>query len=154
MKTDSQMIMVLNGLLADELTAIAQYIVHRDRATVRGYKRFLAYIAERIADEEKHRDALVKRILELKGTPVTSELNPVNASETVVGSLANDLSAELGAEKKYNAAICLAVELGDNATREILVKNLADEDDHIRDIEAQQYQIADMGEQSWYQAQL
>ena len=45
----------------------------------------------------------------------------------------------------YNAAIKLAVELGDNGTRELLESTLGDEEAHIDWIEAQLDQIAQMG---------
>jgi bacterioferritin len=57
----------------------------------------------------------------------------------------NDLAAEMGAIKSYNAAIKLAVEVGDNATKEMLDSILNDEDGHVDEIETQQDQIKQMG---------
>ena len=51
----------------------------------------------------------------------------------------------LGAVKSYNAAIKLAQEVGDNATKELLDSILKDEDAHVDEIETQQDQIKQMG---------
>ena len=47
--------------------------------------------------------------------------------------------------KAYNAAIKHAMEVVDNATREILEHILKDEDNHVDEIEEQQDQIEQMG---------
>jgi len=49
------------------------------------------------------------------------------------------------AVKAYNAAIKLAQDAGDNATKEILDSILKDEDSHVDEIETQQDQIKQMG---------
>lgn len=58
--------------------------------------------------------------------------------------LANDHAAELHAIESYNAAIKLAGDVSDFATRELLEGILNDEDRHIDDIEALQDQISHM----------
>jgi bacterioferritin len=63
--------------------------------------------------------------------------------------LNNDLKAEMGAVKLYNAGIKEAAELGDNGTREILEDILKEEEDHIDWIEAQLDQIKQMGIQNY-----
>ena len=57
---------------------------------------------------------------------------------------ANDHLAEEGAIKAYNAAIVVAGEVADFATREILEDILRDEDRHIDKIEELQDQIDQM----------
>jgi bacterioferritin len=49
------------------------------------------------------------------------------------------------AVKGYNAAIKLAAEVSDNATKEILDGILGDEDGHVDEIEEQRDQIEQMG---------
>ena len=51
----------------------------------------------------------------------------------------------MGAVKSYNAGIKLAVEVADNATKELLESILKDEDGHVDNIEAQLDQIKQMG---------
>jgi len=66
----------------------------------------------------------------------------------------NDWNAEAGAVKNYNAAIKLAVELGDNGTRELLESILKDEEAHIDLLEAQKDQIGQLGIQNFLTEQL
>ncbi len=58
------------------------------------------------------------------------------------------------AVRGYNAAIKLALEVGDNATKEILEHILKDEDGHINGIEEIQDQIAQMGLQIFLTTQV
>lgn len=154
MKGPGNLIDALNGLLTDELTAIDQYAPHEARAETWGYKVFVEYIAERIADERKHAKALIQRIYELEGVPDTKTRNPVHQSADLIAGLGLDLTAEQGAIKKYNAAIELAVAVGDNVTRDLLVANLKDEDDHLLDIEKRLEQIQQVQAGQWLSTQI
>lgn len=60
----------------------------------------------------------------------------------------------MGAIKQYNDAIALAVQVGDNATKEMLDKILQDEDEHVNDIEENQDQIQQMGIQHFLSTQV
>jgi bacterioferritin len=66
----------------------------------------------------------------------------------------NDLMSELEAVAAYNAAIKLAVEVGDNGTRELLEATLKDEEEHLDWLEAQRDQIEQMGLQNYLVEQL
>jgi bacterioferritin len=66
----------------------------------------------------------------------------------------NDWDAENGAIQGYNDGIKLAVEVGDNGTRELLESILKDEEDHIDWIEAQFDQIKQMGIQVYLSEQI
>jgi len=57
----------------------------------------------------------------------------------------NDRISEQEAIDKYNAAIKLCVEVGDNGTKEMLDAILQDEEDHIDYIESELEKIAQMG---------
>lgn len=144
MKGNPKLIETLNALLADELTAINQYIVHSEMCANWGYDKLHARFEKRAIDEMKHAEKLIARILFLEGTPVVSQLNPIHIGSDVAKQLENDHAAERGAIAAYNAAIQLAGEVGDFATRELLEEILQDEDDHIDKIEEQQDQISHM----------
>ena len=145
MKGSANLISILNGLLADELTAIHQYTVHTGMAYNWGYDRLARYLAKRIAAEREHADELIDRILFLEGVPIVTELNKITVGSDVPKQLASDLVSELTAVAHYNAAIASAVEVGDNATRKLLAHILEEEDRHARKIEERQYQIAQLG---------
>ncbi len=149
MKGSEKLIAALNGLLSDELTAINQYVVHAEMAENWGYGKLHKVVWERSITEMKHAEKLVERILFLEGTPIVSELKQIRIGADVEKQFANDLAAEMGAVTNYNAAIKLAVEVGDNATKEILDGILTDEDAHVDGIEERLDQIAQMGIQNF-----
>jgi bacterioferritin len=144
MKGNAQLIETLNSLLADELSAINQYIVHSEMCANWGYEKLHARFEKRAIDEMKHAEKLIARILFLEGIPVVSNLNPIHIGSDVVKQLENDHIAEEGAIAAYNAAIRLAGEVNDFATRELLEEILNDEDDHIDKIEELQDQVSHM----------
>jgi bacterioferritin len=119
-----------------------------------GYSHLSEAIEKRAIDEMKHAEKLISRIIFLEGRPTVSKLNPINIGQDVETQHKNDWSAEEGAIKSYNADIKLAVELGDNGTRDILEEILEDEEEHIDWIEAQLEQIQQMGIQIYLAQQL
>lgn len=154
MKGDERIIEKLNALLADELTAINQYIVHSEMCADWGYERLHEAIEKRAIDEMKHAEQLIGRILFLEGQPIVSNLNPMHIGADVPKQLANDWAAEEAAIRDYNEGIRLAVELRDNGTRELLGAILKDEEGHIDWIETQQGQIEQIGLQNYLVEQL
>jgi bacterioferritin len=154
MKGDEKIIGKLNFLLADELTAISQYMVQAEMCANWGYKTLSDVIEKRAIDEMKHAEKHIGRILFLEGKPVVSELNKIHIGENVESFHKNDWDAENGAIRAYNDSIKLAVELGDNGTREMLESILKEEEDHIDWIEAQLDQIKQMGIQVYLAEQI
>ncbi len=147
MKGDPKLIEVLNSLLADELTAINQYMVHSEMCDGWGYEKLHKTIEKRAIDEMKHAEKLIGRILFLEGLPIVSDLKKIHIGADVPKMFGSDHVAEADAIKAYNAAIKLAGEVNDFATREILEDILKDEDAHIDEIEEVQDQIGQMGVQ-------
>lgn len=145
MKGNAKLVRMLNELLADELTAIGQYIVHSEMCANWGYDKLHKRIEGRAIEEMKHAEKLIARILFLEGLPQVGKLNKTVIGSDIPKQLANDLKAEQGAVKMYNEAIHLADEVADAATREMLEDVLEDEDAHIDWLEAQQDQIRQMG---------
>ena len=144
MKGDTRLIEVLNQLLADELTAINQYMVHSEMCEDWGYAKLHELFEKRAIDEMKHAEKLIGRILFLEGTPVVSNLRKIHIGAQVQDQLANDHGSEAEAIAAYNEAIALAGEVKDFATREVLEVILKDEDSHIDDSEALKEQIEQM----------
>jgi bacterioferritin len=144
MKGNAKLIGVLNSLLADELTAINQYMVHSEINANWGYGKLHKTIEKRAVTEMKHAEKLIGRIIFLEGTPIVSELKKINIGADIPKQLTNDHAAEAGAVASYNAAIVLAGEVKDYATREILETILKDEDAHIDEIEELQDQVGQM----------
>lgn len=144
MKGDPKLIKTLNSLLADELTAINQYMVHSEMCDSWGYEKLHKTIEKRAIQEMRHAESLIGRILFLEGLPIVSELKKIFIGAEIPKMLEFDRKAELDAIKAYNAAIKLAGEVGDFATRELLEKILQEEDQHIDEIEELMDQVKHM----------
>jgi len=154
MKGNEQILETLNALLADELTAINQYMVHSEMCDDWGYGRLHEAIEKRAIEEMGHAEKLIARILFLEGRPIVSKLNPIAIGAEVEAQHKNDLAAEEGAVRAYNAGIRLAVEVGDNGTRELLESILKEEEVHVDWLEAQLDQIGQMGIQNYLVEQI
>jgi bacterioferritin len=149
MKGNPKVIKKLNDLLADELTAINQYMVHSEMCDNWGYGKLHEKTEKRAIDEMKHAEKLIARIIFFEGAPTVSKLNKITIGKDVEIQINNDWAAENDAIKHYNDAIKLAVEAGDNGTREILEDILEDEEAHIDWLEAQQDQIKQLSIQNY-----
>ena len=154
MKGNDKIIEHLNARLAEELTAINQYMVHAEMCDNWGYKQLAEAIEKRAKDEMKHAEKLIARILFLDGIPIVSNLNQIFIGAEVPKMHENDHGAELGAIKSYNESIRLATELGDNNTKVILESILKDEEDHIDWIEAQLDELKQIGAQNYLAQQI
>jgi bacterioferritin len=154
MKGNPKLLETLNSLLADELTAINEYMVHSEMCDNWGYEKLHKAFEKRAIDEMKHAEKLIGRILFLEGKPVVSELRKITIGEDVPRQLANDLALEMGAIAAYNKGIALATDVADNATRELLEDILEDEDAHVDAIEEKQDQIQQMGLENFLSAQV
>ena len=147
MKGNEKLLGVLNELLADELTAISQYMVHSEMCDQWGYEPLHKAIEGQAIDEMHHAEWLIQRILFLEGIPVVSNLRPITIGANVEEIIVGDQEAEQGAVKAYNAGIALASEVGDEATGDLLVTILKMEEGHVDWAERQRSQIKQMGVQ-------
>jgi bacterioferritin len=145
MKGNEKLISVLNDLLADELTAISQYMVHSEMCDNWGYEALHKVIEKQAKDEMHHAEWLIRRILFLDGIPVVSKLNPMKIGKNVPEIISGGQDAELGAIRAYNSAIGLAHELADQATADLLTEILKMEEGHVDWAERQRSQIEQMG---------
>jgi bacterioferritin len=153
-KGNEKVIERLNARLADELTAISQYMVHAEMCEDWGYEKLHGAVEERAITEMKHAEKLIARILFLEGLPIVSELNQMHIGADVEAQLKSDWQAEHDAIQEYNADIRAAAEYGDHGTHQLLKSILADEEEHIDWIETQLGQIAQMGIQNYLVEQI
>jgi len=149
MKGNEKIFALLNALLADEITATNQYILHSEMCANWGYEKLHDSIEKRAIEEMKHAEKLIARIIFLEGMPVVSKLNEIHVGSDVLKQLKNDWDAEQGAILAYNNGIRLAMEVGDNGTRVLLDSIIQDEENHIDWLEAQLDQIDQMGLQNY-----
>jgi bacterioferritin len=145
MKGNEKLLATLNELLAEELTAISQYMVHSEMCDNWGYGKLHKAIEKQAIDEMKHAEWLIGRILYLEGTPVVSKLNQMKIGPDVPAMLANDSSGEQSAIQMYNKAIPQAREVLDNGTADLLTKILLMEEGHGDWLDQQRDQIKTIG---------
>jgi bacterioferritin len=149
MKGNDKIIASLNNLLADELTAISQYMVHSEMCDNWHFAKLHTAVEERAIAEMKHAEKLIARILFLDGAPIVSSLKKINVGPNIEAQFNNDLASEMLAVQGYNDGIRLASDLGDNGTREMLSSILTAEEEHVDWLEAQIGQVRLMGLQNY-----
>jgi bacterioferritin len=149
MKGNEKLLTVLNELLADELTAISQYMVHSEMCDNWGYGKLHKAIEKQAHEEMHHAEWLIQRILFLDGVPVVSKLNPMRIGKSVLEMVNNDQEAEVAAVRAYNANIRLAREVEDQATADLLTNILKMEEGHVDWAEQQRAQIEQLGLQNY-----
>lgn len=145
MKGNAKLIKSLNELLADELTAISQYMVHSEMCDNWGYEKLHKAIEKQALDEMHHAEWLIQRILFLEGTPVVTRLNPMKIGKNVREMVSSDQEAEAAAIRSYNTAIALAGDVADESTADLLTTILKMEEGHVNWAESQRVQIDHMG---------
>lgn len=155
MQGDKNIIGILNKLLAGELTAVDQYLIHGEMYADRG----LAHLAEKSLHESEHErrhaQALIQRILFLEGTPNLAKRAALNVGTSVPEMIKADLEVEYkvaGDLKKAMAACELAQ---DYVSRDMLGTQLEDtEMDHAYYLEKQLRLIQLVGLQNYQQSQM
>jgi bacterioferritin len=145
MKGNDNLLAALNGLLADELTSISQYMVHSEMCDNWGFEKLHKAIEKQAIDEMHHAEWLIQRILFLEGTPIVSKLNQMHIGANVTDIVVNDQEAEFGAVRAYNAAVRVARESEDQATVDLLTTILKMEEGHVDWADQQRSQIEQMG---------
>ena len=154
MKGNAKLIGALNEQLSWELTAIHQYFVHAMMQENWGYERLAEKTRKESFSEMKHAEELIERVLYLEGLPNLQRLEKVNVGEKVKEQLKLDLDLEIAGVARLNKSIALAVEVGDDGSRELLEKILTSEEEHLNWLESQLELIKQVGEQNYLAQQI
>ena len=149
MKGSKKLLVVLNSLLADELTVVNQYMVHSEMCENWGYNKLHMAIRKQAIDEMHHAEWLIERIIFFEGAPTVSKLNPIKIGKTVSEMISNDHDDELKVVHDYNEAIRLAREVDDEGSVDLLTKILKMEEGHVDWGEIQRAQIEQMGTENY-----
>lgn len=153
MKGNKKMLASLNSLLAEELTAINQYMVHSEMCANWGYLKLHMAIRKQAMDEMRHAEWLIERIIFFDGAPTVSKLNTIKIGKTVTEIIKNGTDEELEAVRLYNEVINTARELNDQGSVELLSMILKMEEDHISWAEIQHSQMEQMGLENYLASQ-
>jgi bacterioferritin len=154
MQGNPKVIALLNEALKEELTAINQYFLHAEMCENWHYSKLADYIKKQSIDEMKHAEALIERILFLDGTPNLTELMQLSVGKNVREQLDSDLKLEIAAVGMYNQAVKICRDEGDNASRELFERLLKNEEEHVDWLEAQLYQIKELGYERYLSQQI
>jgi bacterioferritin len=154
MQGSQKVIKQLQKLLRGELAARDQYFTHSRMYADWGFTKLYERIDHEMADETRHADALIRRIIFLEGTPDLSEQGGLNIGSDVPSMLKSDLALEYKMVANLRKAIAVCEAEQDYQTREILRAMLADtEDDHAYWLEQQLGLIEKMALKNYLQSQ-
>ncbi len=155
MKGDSKIIDILNGLLAGELAATDQYLIHGEMYANFGFPHLAEKILHESEHERHHARLLIQRILFLEGVPNMTKRTPLNVGRTVPDMLKSDLGVEYHVVGELKKAIAVCETAQDYVTRDMLTQQLEDtEMDHAYWLEQQLRLIELVGLQNYQQSQM
>ena len=155
MKGNQQIIDNLNSLLAGELTAVDQYLIHGEMYADMGLNRLAEKSLHESEHERLHARAIIQRILFLEGKPDLSKREGLNVGHSATAMLESDLAVEYKVVKTLTAAIALCEQLQDYVTRDMLKVQLEDtEMDHAYFLEKQLRLIKLTGLENYLQSQV
>ena len=152
MKGNQKIIDLLNLALKKELTAINQYFLHARMLKDWGVTKLGEIEYKESIEEMEHADWLIERILFLGGLPNLQDLGKLKIGENVKEILESDLAMEMEAHPMYRDAATAAEEARDYVSRDLFVKILTSEEEHIDFLETQLQQIELMGLQNYIQS--
>ncbi len=155
MKGDNNILEILNSLLAGELSASDQYLIHGEMYADFG----LSHLAEKSLHESEHERlharALIQRILFLEGTPDLVKREALTVGSTVPDMIKADLDVEYHVVGELKKAIAACEAAQDYVSRDMLVVQLDDtEMDHAYWLEKQLRLINLVGLENYQQSQM
>jgi bacterioferritin len=153
MKGDPKVIEFLNACLKNELTAINQYFLHSRMLMDWGVSILGEHEYKESIEEMEHADWLIQRILFLGGLPNLQDLGKLKIGEMVEEILASDLELEREACPVLRDGMEHAESCRDYVTRDLFLKILASEEEHIDYLETQMELVDRIGIQNYIQLQ-
>lgn len=155
MQGDKKIIEILNGLLAGELTAVDQYLIHGEMYADMGLPALADKSLHESEHERQHARALIQRILFLGGTPGLAKRHALKIGENVPQMLRADLVVEYEVVNALKKAIAACEKAADYVSRDMLVTQLEDtEMDHAYWLEQQLKRIQLVGLENYLQSQM
>ena len=150
----AEVIVHLNSVLKNELTAINQYFLHAKMFADWGIERLAEKEREESIDEMKHADALMERILFLQGLPNLQDLGRLRTGQHTEEMLRCDLELEMEAMPVLRAAIAHCEGCGDYVSRQLFRSILDSEEEHVDWLETQLDLIGKVGIENYIQSNM
>ncbi|MEZ7910822.1 MAG: bacterioferritin [Propionivibrio sp.] len=155
MKGDKAILSTLNALLAGELTAVDQYLIHGEMYADMGLTKLAEKAIHESEHERQHARALIQRILFLEGKPDLSQRHALKIGKNVTDMLKSDLAVEYRVVSDLKKAMAACEKAQDYVTRDQLAIQLEDtEMDHAYFLEKQLRLIEQVGLQNYLQSQI
>ena len=154
MKTNSQVLQLLNDVLTTELTSINRYFLHARMYRNWGFENLNEVSYKKSIKDMKQADEIIERILFLEGLPNLQKLDTLQIGEHTEEMLSADAKFQLKQISQLRGAISQLETLQDFVSRDILTEILEHEEEHLDWIETQHYQISSMTIQNYLQAQI
>ncbi|MCB5186709.1 bacterioferritin [Methylobacillus caricis] len=155
MKGDKKIIETLNELLAGELTAVDQYLIHGEMYADFGLNQLAQKSLHESEHERQHARSIIQRILFLEGKPNLEKRNSLTVGKTVPEMLKADLALEYQVVGDLKAAMAQCEKASDYVTRDMLLVQLDDtEMDHAYWLEQQLRLIGMIGLENYLQSQM
>ena len=151
MRGDAKVIDYLNAVLKNELTAINQYFLHARMLDNWGVTRLGKYEYKESIEEMVHADWVIQRILFLDGLPNLQALGRLRIGESVEEILRADLELEMEALPILREAAQYCETIRDFVSRDLFVRILANEEEHVDHIETALGQIERIGISAYIQ---
>lgn len=137
MKTKEKSIELLNRAIADELSAVHQYMYFHFRLDDLGYD-LLSLLFKRTAIQEMlHVETLAERILFLKGEPEIVAAVPVKKIHDAKEMLALAMEMESGSVQDYNAWANECSALADSMSKKLFEQLVEEEELHLDQFETE-----------------
>lgn len=154
MKGDRQVIVHLNNVLYNQLTAINQYFLHARMLKDWGIEKLGSQIYKESIHQMKHADKVIERILFLEGLPNLQQLGKLHIGENTQEILACDLRMATNSHVTLKAAIAYTEQATDFVTRDMLRAIMAEEEEYMDWTGTQLALIESVSLENYIQSQL
>jgi len=138
---------ILNKAIADELSAVNQYMYFHYHCDDQGYAPLSALFKRTAITEMTHTEKLAERILFLGGDVEMTALHPVEQIRDVAKMLAKAKKMESAGATDYNKFALECSTLGDSVTKRLFEELVADEESHYDNFDKQEQHLEKFGEQ-------
>lgn len=146
MKTKEKSIELLNKAIADELSAVHQYMYFHFRLDDLGYDLLSSLFKRTAIQEMLHVEILAERILFLKGEPEIVAAVPVKKIHDVKQMLELAMEMESGSVQDYNAWANECAAQADSMSKKLFEQLVEEEELHLDQFETEFDNLAKFGD--------
>jgi bacterioferritin len=154
MKGNSEVVQHLNTQLANEQSAVNQYLLNSQQLKDWGIDKMAEIERKEAMEEVEHAELLIERILYLEGTPKLEGGKPAEVTADVQALLQRNLTLEQSGISDLREGVLACDRANDPVSRELFVKILSDEEEHEHHLIAQLDLIKKVGIENYIASQL